>query len=232
MKMTRNSHGFTLIELLSVVAILAVLAAILLPLISKARASAYTAKAVANMRVIGQATALYSSENREAIFGSGEYYNPIMGKRKEGAEFRITRYLNELAYFKGWDSVMPILYTLHDPAVPAEVTWGPTTYRYALCFNSEFREANSNKDNPQLNSKFYHEYFRPESTLYITTGIWEFKESMCEDIAMSVMPTTAARSGFYFPHDGRTVGLFLDKHVELLGFPIQPYYVNPRLETR
>lgn len=62
-----RSSGFTLIELLTVIAVIAILAAILIPSISKVRERSNLTKSVANVRSIGQATLLYSQEN------NGEY---------------------------------------------------------------------------------------------------------------------------------------------------------------
>ncbi len=61
--MTRN--GFTLIELLVVIAIIAVLAAILFPVLGRARASARRTQCISNLRQLGLALEMYASDYRD-----------------------------------------------------------------------------------------------------------------------------------------------------------------------
>lgn len=63
----RKKRAFTLIELLVVVAILAVLIAILLPSLGRAREKAKITRCGANIRSIGQATTTYASEWNDGI---------------------------------------------------------------------------------------------------------------------------------------------------------------------
>lgn len=60
---TRPRSAFTLIELLTVIAIIGILAAILIPVVGSVRESARGAKCSSNMRQIGQGLLMYASEN-------------------------------------------------------------------------------------------------------------------------------------------------------------------------
>lgn len=60
----RSNVGFTLIELLTVIAIIAVLAAILIPTVGKVRRTASSAQCAGHMREIGRAISLYAEENK------------------------------------------------------------------------------------------------------------------------------------------------------------------------
>ena len=63
--------GFTLIELLVVIAIIAILAAMLFPVLSQAKQHAWTVQCVSNLRQIGMGMKMFADENNELYPESG-----------------------------------------------------------------------------------------------------------------------------------------------------------------
>ncbi len=69
-KNTYPCEGFTLVELLTVIAVIGILAAILIPVVGKVRENAQRASDLANIRSIGQAALVYAQEHNGSLPGT------------------------------------------------------------------------------------------------------------------------------------------------------------------
>ena len=75
-RQTLRARGFTLIELLTVIATIAILAALLLPILGKAKIKAQRTTCLSNLRQLGIAWVMYRDENDDYLAESYPVNNP------------------------------------------------------------------------------------------------------------------------------------------------------------
>jgi prepilin-type N-terminal cleavage/methylation domain-containing protein/prepilin-type processing-associated H-X9-DG protein len=71
--------AFTLIELLTVIAIIGILAAIIIPMVGRVRDSAKSSRCISNLRQITLASSLYANENRGRLPNSYDQSKSVLG---------------------------------------------------------------------------------------------------------------------------------------------------------
>lgn len=108
-------HAFTLVELLVVVGIIAILTAILLPVLGKARESAQVVKCLSNLRQLGQGIHFYANDNKGWCTPTNQQikYEPLMGfwiavGSAPNQEFQVAWQQSSAGYFvKKWNINRP-----------------------------------------------------------------------------------------------------------------------------
>jgi prepilin-type N-terminal cleavage/methylation domain-containing protein len=130
-------QGFTLIELLTVIATIAILAALLLPILSKAKIKAQRTSCLSNLRQLGLAWVMYKDDNSNFLVESYPVNNPEvwvegdMTKPEEAGNEELLRRGKLFPYHRS----VPVYHCPTDQGVVINGKLTPTVRSYSMnCF--------------------------------------------------------------------------------------------------
>ena len=131
MKNRRVGEGFTLVELLVVIGIIALLIAILLPSLNRARAQASSLKCLSNLRQIGMGYLMFTQDNKGTNIN---YFSAAGGGIETFWGGRIAKYIGRANQKSSvgtspFSNVMPVLLcpSATDPVDSSGHYWGTVT---------------------------------------------------------------------------------------------------------
>lgn len=211
--MDKRHRGFTLIELLVVIAVIAIMAAILFPVITKAKDKARQTQCISNMKQIGLAIQTYMNDYDD------EFVPPWLSTQYMDGHFAISNDVDEWGRFRTW---MDLTYPQHRnfslfkcPSQPSRNygdpgEWSYMYNRYPWIIN---RTKLANVKNPAGMILLSHSTAGWYGTMTPSDMAWY------QDLFMGYNPTmeNAYQTGYWmFLHNNGNIYLYADGHTKWL----------------
>jgi prepilin-type N-terminal cleavage/methylation domain-containing protein len=165
-------QGFTLLELLAVVATIAILAALLLPVLSRAKIKAQRTKCFSNLHQLGYAWKMYSDDNSTFLVESYPVNNPYVWVQGDVTKANEAQNLDLVRQGKLYHyNQNPMIYRCPtDPGVKINGTLTPTARSYSM--NSFMGRRDADVGLIPASATDYVPFFAKENELRRPSELW------------------------------------------------------------
>jgi prepilin-type N-terminal cleavage/methylation domain-containing protein/prepilin-type processing-associated H-X9-DG protein len=241
----QNAHrGFTLVELLVVIGIIAILVALLMPALRRAREQARATACLSNLRQLGVGFTLYATDNNFTIGGQDNswdgdthvWYHYLDGRAYNNKEYVAPPKIYDKTKRKlvpDYSSNVPNTYRCPEMDWPGQYpssAWVVSVYGIVTTKATDPAETKYTSTNPSCEMTGLHlNRIRDPMRypiLFDTSSMEDYRWREGADCwspeAMSRPgggPWTGQSKGIWLVHNGRANGLFADFHVEALDGP-------------